>query len=81
MTFEIEKGFLIWFCSVICNGNRTKRSPIRCVITGVINKIGRAREGSPMLLTTSMILSVYHNQYIFREQINMTINMKRNSRE
>ena len=41
--------------SMICNGNRTEWSPIRSVIIGVINKIGRPRSGSPICLITSMI--------------------------
>ena len=40
---------------LISNGNRTEWSPIRSVIIGVINKIGRPRSGSPICLITSMI--------------------------
>ena len=40
---------------MICNGNRTERSPIRSVIIRVINKIGRPSSGSPICLITSMI--------------------------
>ena len=42
-------------CKVICKGNRTEWSPIRSVIIQVINKIGRARSGSPICFITSMI--------------------------
>ena len=41
--------------SVVSNGNRTEWSPIRSVITRVINKIGRPCSGSPICLITSMI--------------------------
>ena len=41
--------------SNICNGNRTKWSPIQSVIIQVINNIGRPRSGSPICLITSMI--------------------------
>ena len=40
---------------IICNGNRTKWSPIRSVIIRVINKTGRPRSGSAICLITSMI--------------------------
>ena len=40
---------------IISNGNRTEWSPILSAITGVINKIGRPRRGSPISLITSMI--------------------------
>ena len=40
---------------IISNGNRTEWSPVRSVIIGVINKIGRTRSGSLICLITSMI--------------------------
>ena len=40
---------------VISNGNRTEWSPIRSVIIRVINRIGRARSGSPICLIMNMI--------------------------
>ena len=59
------------------NGNRTGWSLIRSVIIRVINKIGRARRGTLICLTTSMItdligwhevlLPIDHNRYNFRE--------------
>ena len=70
---------LLLFCLIIKinNGNRTECSPIWSVIIWVINKIGRARSGSPICLITSVIrdqigrledlLPINHNHYNFRE--------------
>ena len=55
--------------TVISNGNRTEWSPIRSVITQVINKIGRLRSGSPICLITSMI-----TDWIGRHEVLLPIN-------
>ena len=41
--------------ALIYDGNRTKWSPVWCVIIRVINKVGQPRSQSPICLIMSMI--------------------------
>ena len=73
----------------ISDGNRTEWIPIRSATILVINKIGRARRGSPICLITSMItdrigqyevlLPINHNHYQFsRKQCIPSFFLKKN---
>ena len=65
---ELPKEFVVrcfdswfnFFCNtMIHNGNRTEWNPIRSVIIRVTNKIGRTRNGSPIILVPRFSLLSY----------------------